>query len=390
MQISQRSAQQIVDEIGRLVRQHINMMDETGHIIASTDPLRIGQFHNGAYRIITQHLPELYITPEAATATVRCGLNLPVEAHGDIVGVIGITGPYEEVIDYGQIVKKMTEILIRERSALDQQRLDLRVRSRFLEDWILGEGLTNAQNLAERGLALGIDITLPRRVLVVSVRDREHYTDTTEGQQLIEAVENTVSDCVRGYPGSMILRNAARQILILRRRPTQELRRLAAGLAAAVEQVHGVPLVVGIDGEALDLHMAYLQASRAWHTASHRPGRIIGYEELNIELFLNDMPRHSKEEYLRKLFPDLEKEALCGWMRVLEAYFAAEGSLSAAADALFVHKNTLQYRLKSLAALTGLDVRRPSQAPALYMALLCFQDLEWDPPFMDRVHKTSL
>lgn len=380
MQLSKTSAQQIVDEIGGLVRQHINMMDETGHIIASTDPLRIGQFHDGAYRIITQRLAELYITPEAATATVRCGLNLPVESDGDIVGVIGITGPYDEVIDYGQIVKKMTEILIRERSAMEQQRLDLRVRSRFLEDWVLGEGLTHAQTLTERGLALGIDVTLPRRVMVVSVRNRAHYTDTMEGQKLIEAVEETVSGCMQAYAGSMILRNTARQILILRKRPTRELRRIAAELSAAVEQAHGVQLAVGIDGAALDLHMAYLQASRAWHTASHRPSRIIGYEELNIELLLNDIPRHRKEEYLRTLFSNCGQTELSGWMRVLEAYFAAEGSLSAAADALFIHKNTLQYRLKGLAALTGLDVRRPSQAPALYMALLCFQDLEWDSP----------
>ncbi len=382
MQISRSSAQQIVDEIGRLVRQHINMMDETGHIIASTDPLRIGQFHEGAYRIITQRLPELYITPEAATATARCGLNLPVESGGDIVGVIGITGPYDEVIDYGQIVKKMTEILIRERSVMDQQRLDLRVRSRFLEDWILGEGLTHAQALTERGLALGIDITLPRRVMVVSVRSRENYTDTMEGQQLIEAVENTVSGCVQSYPGSMILRNAARQILILRKRPTREMRRIGAELSNAVEQAHGVQLIAGIDGTAKDLHTAYLQASRAWHTASHRHGRIIGYEELKTELLLGDISRSRKEEYLHTIFAHCGQTELSGWMRVLEAYFAAEGSLSAAADALFIHKNTLQYRLKGLAALTGLDVRQPSQSPALYMALLFFQDLEWDTPFI--------
>ncbi|MFQ9679345.1 MAG: PucR family transcriptional regulator [Ruthenibacterium lactatiformans] len=53
-----------------------------------------------------------------------------------------------------------------------------------------------------------------------------------------------------------------------------------------------------------------------------------------------------------------------------EAYFAAEGSIQAAADALYIHKNTLQYRLKRLEELTGCDVRRPSQAPVFYMAVL--------------------
>ena len=48
MKISQNSAQQIVEEIGKLVKQNINLMDETGHIIASNDPARIGNFHTGA------------------------------------------------------------------------------------------------------------------------------------------------------------------------------------------------------------------------------------------------------------------------------------------------------------------------------------------------------
>lgn len=99
------------------------------------------------------------------------------------MGVIGITGAYEQVIGYGQVVKKMTEILIREGNEQDEKRLDQRVRSRFLEDWVLGGGLLQPQVLAERGLALGVDITVPRRVMVVSVRDLARYTDTAAGQK---------------------------------------------------------------------------------------------------------------------------------------------------------------------------------------------------------------
>lgn len=45
---------------------------------------------------------------------------------------------------------------------------------------------------------------------------------------------------------------------------------------------------------------------------------------------------------------------------------------------MFVHKNTLQYRLIQLAQRTGLDVRRPSSAPALYLAMLLARDGEND------------
>ena len=61
MHISKNAAMQIVDEISQLVKQNINLMDETGHIIASCDKSRIGDFHYGAYKIISENLEEYYI-----------------------------------------------------------------------------------------------------------------------------------------------------------------------------------------------------------------------------------------------------------------------------------------------------------------------------------------
>ena len=63
-------------------------------------------------------------------------------------------------------------------------------------------------------------------------------------------------------------------------------------------------------------------------------------------------------------------------MGLLEAYFQSEGSLKAASEILHIHKNTLTYRLKRLEELTGCDVRRPSQAPVFYMAVLFFKEVE--------------
>ncbi len=383
MQISRHSAQQIVSQIGQLVKQNINLMDDTGHIVASTDPSRIGNFHEGAHSIIQNHLPELYIGPEAETATVRRGVNLPIEIEGSVVGVVGITGPYEEVFAYGQIVKKMTEILIRERRELDQRRLDDRVFSRFLEDWVFGTGLSNPQALSDRGFALGIDIRALRRVLVVSIRNLTDYTGSLQGQQLIEQVEETVKNCAAGVTGSMILRNAARQILLLPRRSSLDPEEVARGIIQQVQSRHGVCMVVGIDGGAREVHAAYLQANRAWRIATHRKGSLVSYKDLGAELILDDVSAARKREFLHKVFPDFEPGELRSCIALLEAYFSWEGSLTAAAESLFIHKNTFQYRLRRLAEETGLDVRKPSDAPTLYLAVLFYWDLENETDYLD-------
>ena len=378
MRISKISAQQIVEEIGELVRQNINLMDEHGIIIASNDPLRIGSFHQGAYQIIQEQLPELYITPELEKelGLIRQGINLPIKVEGKVEGVIGITGSYDEVASYGRIVQKMAEILIGERLRLDAERLDLRIRSRFLEDWVLSDNLANRHTLAERGLALGIDIRQPRRCMIFSVRDLSLYTKTFEGQQILEQAEATVERYMTRYPGTIILRNAARQILLVNQRPTSEMLRIAQNLIDHLNQKFDTRFIVGVDGESADLHTAYLQANRAWQVAPRHKTPAVSYENLDIELIFDRIPVEEKAHYLYKIFRDCPIPRIREYAELLDAYFESQGSLTAAAEKLYIHRNTLQYRLRQLADLTGLDARKPSQAPMLYVALQFFRDLE--------------
>lgn len=378
MRITDVSAQQIVDEIGDLVHQNINLMDENGYIIASNDRSRIGDFHEGAYQIIQQQLPELYIDSdlEQRLSRVRQGINLPIRVDGKVEGVVGITGSYEAVIQYGQIVQRMAAILVKERIRLDEERLDLRVRSRFLEEWVFSSHLSNQHSLYERGLALGIDVRLPRRCMVVCVRDLARYTKTLEGQQFLEQVEAEVNAFLVHYPGTIVLRNAARQILLLNRRPTAQLVALAQELREHLRTTVGTDLLVGIDDDVPDLHTAYLQASRALQIAPQYKSQVVSYRDLNIELIFDQVSPQDKLQYLRKLFPDRDSQQLREDFALLDAYFQAEGSISKAAASLYIHKNTLQYRLRQLAEMTGFDVRKPSNAPILYVALQFFRDLD--------------
>ena len=148
LKLSRQGAQSIVEEVGAVVGQNINMMDRRGYVIASTDETRIGSLHEGARKLIEEHLPELYVEVGHATPTSRPGLNLPITHAGSIVGVIGITGLYGEVVGYGQVVKKMVEILIRENAEQDERRMGQRVLNRFLEDWVIGNGLMQPGILA--------------------------------------------------------------------------------------------------------------------------------------------------------------------------------------------------------------------------------------------------
>ena len=52
LRLSRQGAQAIVEEVGAIVGQHINMMDPEGYVIASTCPGRMGTLHGGAKKFV--------------------------------------------------------------------------------------------------------------------------------------------------------------------------------------------------------------------------------------------------------------------------------------------------------------------------------------------------
>ena len=86
MIISKTKMQRIADEIGDVINKHINIMDELGVIIASTDISRIGTLHGGARRIIEEKLTQLTVDSSDNFIGAKNGINLPLFINEQCVG----------------------------------------------------------------------------------------------------------------------------------------------------------------------------------------------------------------------------------------------------------------------------------------------------------------
>ncbi|HYX44996.1 MAG TPA: helix-turn-helix domain-containing protein, partial [Acidimicrobiales bacterium] len=109
--------------------------------------------------------------------------------------------------------------------------------------------------------------------------------------------------------------------------------------------------------------------------------RVASLEDLRIYRVLEGRVE-DRRRYLRStLGPVLElKESRCRLLLdSLEAWYAAEGSVDEAARTLFVHPNTLRYRLRRVEELTGLSLRAPAHQVRLDLALHLLR-LEDDAP----------
>ena len=169
MFISEAAAHSIVQEIKEITGHNINIMDAAGVIFASTDPERIGQRHLGACQVLEQGLPRLVVQEDdGRPGGARRGINLPIQLDGQTVGVIGITGAPQEVESLGSVIKRMTEIMVRDTRRQEQEDLMDSARACFIENWLFAEE-PDLTELELRGNMLGIDVTARWSVVILEV-----------------------------------------------------------------------------------------------------------------------------------------------------------------------------------------------------------------------------
>lgn len=125
-EISKKTAQQIVDSVKDVCGHDVNFIRPDGSILASTNPERVGTYHEIGHRAAQEGQPIEVMENDSFYGTQQ-GVNLPFSHHGTIVAVIGITGVPEEVRKYAYLAQRITALLLRE------QEYDARNRNEQLE-----------------------------------------------------------------------------------------------------------------------------------------------------------------------------------------------------------------------------------------------------------------
>ena len=170
--LSKELAQNIVDKMMDVIPYNVNVMDYKGKIIGSGDYLRIGNLHEGAKKALEEkRVIEIYEKVENS----RPGVNTPIVFRGGIIGVIGITGNPDEVRQFSKLVSVTAELLINQEYTLNQHMIRQRLKEEFIYEWIyLNEDYNS--DFINRGKALGIDVNLERIVVVVE-NEREKFKE---------------------------------------------------------------------------------------------------------------------------------------------------------------------------------------------------------------------
>lgn len=379
MFLSQNNAKRIVNEMYNIIHRQINMMDEKGYIIASTDPKREGQFHACALEIISRRLDKIVVDHDNEYEGTKEGINLPILLNGEIIGVVGITGDPGEVSDYGQIIKKMTEILLLDAYIKNQNIVNEKLRNQYIRHWLFDFAAAADPEFVAGGKALGIDVTQPYRLLIICTTSFQESFEAIQRELVAERIRIFVRDIIGEEKENLFFYNEPNMICMVNPRSDAQMEALADTMRRHILEQFGVSIAVGIDSRKGDFHnvsSSYRQAVKAMRGAAlKKEGGIEFYDRLRIGIFIDEIPRPVKKEYLARVFNGCSKSEMKSWIDLLRVFFETNGSISAAAQKVYIHKNTLQYKLNKLEKITGSNPRHMVDAGVFWIAIQFFDSL---------------
>lgn len=378
MKITKNTAESIVEEIGTAIGKDVNLMDDEGHIIASTDPGRIGTRHGGAKRIVEQKLDSLTIHSDEEYAGAKTGINLPLYFQEEIIGVIGITGNWDEIGRYQKLIKKISEVLLFDAYLKEQELYSQAEVGEYVRQWLFEDPQRLRGDFLQSGKNIGIDTAEPWRVGVLSLL----HTDPMMTESAFQTLRVKAEDTVRRLPSTIgrviVFGHFSNIILLLPDISDEGLETYAKQVMGALERQGGCGYILGFDegaGTGFALRDGYHKADLALRAAfSAGPGNYRFYQDVMLEIILYDIPQNLKRDYLAKLFAGVPRKEMDQWLELLQVFYKCEGSITKTAQQLYLHKNTLQYQLKKIASQLGYDPRNISNAALFQIAIAFSQD----------------
>lgn len=253
-----------------------------------------------------------------------------------------------------------------------------------LVDALISGRVTSEEIMVNRAKFYGFDITKGCLVMVVDIdRFKEHLqkkqiTDEKTIQLLKTMVQDlAVGVCRRKGAKSLVTAKGDEIIVLLevQRYGEKDIREMADEIRDCVRAGKlGFTVSVGIGGFCRDLQdipHSYTEAKRALFVCQ----RVFGgdatliYAQTGLYRILFMIPdRAELENYFQSTLGRLV-ESDPNLLQTLDAYLEHNGSLQKTAQQLFIHKNTLRYRLCRIEKLTGLDLDSAHNRLALAAAL---------------------
>lgn len=353
-----------LEEMNTITRAEFCVQDLNGNVIAATAqmvPPEAGLVSDFARSAVDSQI-------------IGTSYLLKVLDDGEAFYVLTATGTGDHTFMVAKMVASQLQTLI----VAYKERLD---RGNFFQNLLLDNLL--AVDIHNRARKLHIAPSEPRAVIVFDIDPWKNEQEKLSASAALEA-EAAAAQMLAGLFSSQsgdylteVEENSV--ILIKSLSSTEDYAELERCARTAVDMLGTEAMVDAsaafgtIVTELRDLSKSYKEARMAMDVGRifYAGRRILSYNELGIGRLIYQLPVNLCEMFLHEIFGDydpaqIDQETLA----TIQTFFDKNLNVSETSRQLFIHRNTLVYRMEKLQKTTGLDIRTFEDAMTFRIALM--------------------
>lgn len=351
--ITRQTAQDIVDTISDVCDSNINFFNTDGIIIASSDCSRINTFHEIGLKVIRSGLT-IEVNNDDNYLGTKTGINIPISHNGHIIAAIGISGEPAIVRKYAYLAQRITGILLKERE-VDELGIQKKNRINYIIRSIVKSEPINSDYFNDFIQKYNLTANTPCRIILI------HLAAKYNPKNLF-MIQDEITSAIEATDTRLFTYNYPNQyIIIIRNENIKYKIETLKKLLSPFEQI--ITIGVGNVTPVTALNISYNNALLAMNSQPDTFMTI--YDNLDFELIVGNTSNELKQQFLNKTIHSLEPSDI----ELLKVYYSSDMSLSKTCDCLFMHKNSLQYKLNRIYNLTGYNPRKFKDAVVLYTAI---------------------
>ena len=389
-------SQTIVEKTSKIIDYPITITNKKGYIIGSIDKKRLHTFHPVSVEVMERN-EMIYYDPEKVKEyeNVLPGIAAPIILNKEIIGVLGVVGKPEEVEKYARLVKSHVELLCQEYIKSEMSLLESKTLDNLIRYLLNSETKDDIEYSVRYGRMLGFNLdTNIRRIsylieIDVGIESRPSMGHDPLTEKITwQFIQNNILDVLKYYltdtkEDLLAMLSLDQFILIktMQRDESPELfgKRMEYNLKRLIRYLHeeysySVSIAVGsIEEGPIGIKTSYHNSLKALNTGKKTKitPKIYHYNDWNIlfELVGNGLDEYISERLNEKLITFLHHVNFNTLAHTFITYCNCNMNMSETARILFLHRNSLVYRMEKIRELTCLDISRFDHCLLLYFSI---------------------
>jgi len=356
MMLTKNIAEDIVKETSLRLQRNVNIMNTEGVIIATQEKSRIGTIHEGAISVLQSGKSLIINTDKTKDwKGAQPGLNLPIVYEEEIVGVVGVTGDPAKIENVGELVKMTAELMVKQASIFSKVEWRQRTKAIIMEQLLQKDPPFSS---IDRNLhLLGLNPSPPFMTILVNIIE---YNVTY--QILNQQLESSI-----GKNHMLItFMNTNHLVIVLYNLNEKDFPQAVTHIYQSLKElsiifrmVNSLPFY-----DLGNFRQSYIDCEMTLEISDPNE-ELVSFTKIEARALIYQLDNRISKRFSQRVLNNLDDVKV----RTLENFFSNDLNIQKTAEAMFVHRNTLIYRLHKIVEECGYDPRNFQDALIIQIAL---------------------